>query len=432
MASTNDKVPTISVWAANAWDAPSPSAAGKTYADVDEQDEEYDDEDGDDYILQRYVVDDEAGEEEQTASSEKLDGFDDNTAAVGEQSSFSEPTDVADIGTELKSEDLDETSLANGSHSVVVSSSPDLEIGSVQASSTVIVDFREPYESTGGWNSTIETANPNNATNHIPPADKQTSKTSIRPGNFYKSAPIKRLVHYLDKGLLLSFIFAIFHLIICMLLCGPTLFVVLVLFPASAVFRFAVNICLKKQHGCCDTLTGNGEFWLSRRSVSQCLMTISGGLSTEDVQNLVQTRLVSVVDQHSGRRLYPRFTDKLVRLKSGHAWTADANFEIANHVMEIPTSVRSEEELQDYVSQMSSKVLSLEKPLWEVHVLHMFGYDQDTLALFRCDPCLADGVTLLKILNRTVIDQRVNARQKYLYGPADYSFNIVRAVFVGE
>jgi hypothetical protein len=153
---------------------------------------------------------------------------------------------------------------------------------------------------------------------------------------------------------------------------------------------------------------------------------------------------------------YSRFIQKIVGDPgAGHSWVVDHRFDIANHVVGAPAEVaRSPDSLRRYVSQMADRKLSWDRPLWELHVIEPAtvspaqqssdcnGVDDDvtTLALLRLHPVVSDGVKLVRLICCRLADDdeffasasgwRTTARCHY--GRLAYSFNVVRALFVGK
>jgi len=135
---------------------------------------------------------------------------------------------------------------------------------------------------------------------------------------------------------------------------------------------------------------------------------------------------------------YTRFTKKLVRQTcGGHAWIVDRRFDLANHVVAAPPSVtQTAVDVRRYVETMFGRRLVWDRPLWEIHVLGSASQEV-TLALVRVHPCMADGMTLVRLLCRRLADvtvetvacHRVAARSHY--GRLAFTFNVVRSLFVG-
>ena len=119
------------------------------------------------------------------------------------------------------------------------------------------------------------------------------------------SAHYRRLVHPLDRGMLLSFAVSVIYLVAAMAAVCPTVVLVCVVLPVAVVARRLVAWCCGggappdayDDFGTrmFDTtpLTGHEEFWVTQRdAVSQCLMTFDGHISVDQMRQLVEERLL--------------------------------------------------------------------------------------------------------------------------------------------
>ena len=165
--------------------------------------------------------------------------------------------------------------------------------------------------------------------------------------------------------------------------------------------------------------------------IVQSLVTLENGIDVIRIRDLIHARLISA-EGKSGEKLYPRFTQKIVPLYTGYAWTNDEDFSIGNHVYVMPNGVRTKEDLQQFASEMSTKMLPRDRPLWEMHIQSDFGEDKDTVVLFRIHPSLTDGISLVQILFSSVVDsQTVSCQLKPRFGRSAYVFNAMRAFIIG-
>lgn len=194
----------------------------------------------------------------------------------------------------------------------------------------------------------------------------------------------------------------------------PVAAIVLVLFPlcifVKTLFKCCCTCCSVQSQSCCvcgQRLSITEKFWLrsERKSpqVVQSLVIIEYGLSVPQIVNLINNRLV-LVKGEDGNRLYPKFSQKVVHTCADYIWQDDRNFFIHNHVFAMPKGIESLEDLQDYVSDLASRPLLFNRPLWEIQVLTDFGDVRDTVVLFRMHPCLSDGISMVKILYKSLAD----------------------------
>ncbi|XP_049838038.1 uncharacterized protein LOC126282424 [Schistocerca gregaria] len=83
-------------------------------------------------------------------------------------------------------------------------------------------------------------------------------------------------------------------------------------------------------------------------------------------------------------------------------WTPDRAFSIERHVFAAPP-LASEQQLQEYVSELLQAPLPPDQPPWELRVLAAGG---DTAAVLRAHPGLADGASLVRLLCCALADRR--------------------------
>jgi hypothetical protein len=55
---------------------------------------------------------------------------------------------------------------------------------------------------------------------------------------------------------------------------------------------------------------------------------------------------------------------------------------------------------------MASEPLPVDRPLWEVQVLHNFREPQDTVLLVRLHLALADGASMVRLLHNALVDSQ--------------------------
>ena len=275
------------------------------------------------------------------------------------------------------------------------------------------------------------------------PSAKSTSgilekKGGPSPVGNFRSANFVRLEHPADKSLMLSFLASLFFLIASLVLFGPAIAIVCVLLPLGWLVKKCLACCCCAKNSscsvCCSSLLSHNEaYWLHdtslNRLIVQSLVTLEHGLDITHVQDLINSRLVSA-ESKSGKKVYPVFTQKIVPLKAGYAWRTDHDFCINRHIFSMPTTISTELQLQSYVSNMANKPLSLEHPLWEVHVLTNYGPEKDTVLLIRIHPCVSDGIALVRIFTKSVIDNQMMCDLKPRYGQTAMVFNIIRAIVV--
>ena len=254
------------------------------------------------------------------------------------------------------------------------------------------------------------------------------------------SAPYKRLEHPTDKSLMLSFFISIFSLVAALVLFCPSVALIVLFLPLGLIIKRCLACCCccaanRACSCCCSKLLSHTDIlWLHdcplNKMVNQCLFSLEEGLDLHQIRELITTRLVYGEDKR-GRILYPRFTQKVVPLYSGYSWEPDPDFSVANHIFTPQEVIQTEEELQQYVSRMASQPLVQDRPLWEMHVMPGVGDMHDTVVLCRTHPCVSDGISLVRVLFRSVVDNQSMLGLKPRFGGGAFLFNFIRACFIG-
>jgi len=144
-------------------------------------------------------------------------------------------------------------------------------------------------------------------------------------------------------------------------------------------------------------VAGRDGVWL--QDSPNNLMVINAVLTTDrlDVETLRQLWTERVLEADGGER-YPRFGRRLVWEGRKAFWQDDPGFDVANHVVIADDpSVRSRDELQEYVGRLASRPLPPDRPLWQMLLIPDFD-DDGSAAIFRIHHCMGDGIGLLPIL----------------------------------
>ncbi|MCF6300283.1 MAG: wax ester/triacylglycerol synthase family O-acyltransferase [Proteobacteria bacterium] len=94
---------------------------------------------------------------------------------------------------------------------------------------------------------------------------------------------------------------------------------------------------------------------------------------------------------------YRRFKQLALQNASGSFWQDDENFDMAAHVRRVALPGRADyAELQDYVSNLASTPLDMNKPLWSFHLVE--NYKDGPVVVSRIHHCYADGIALIQVL----------------------------------
>ena len=115
-----------------------------------------------------------------------------------------------------------------------------------------------------------------------------------------------------------------------------------------------------------------------------------------------------------GVRLYPRATRYMHAGYFHYYWVEERNFEISDHVYEWSEEIlTSEEELQELVSELSSRPLisSQNKSPWEYVIIYYSIENRvKSAVLSRSHHCLTDGVSYMYFLINQLNDEPIVQR----------------------
>lgn len=255
-----------------------------------------------------------------------------------------------------------------------------------------------------------------------------------------RSAPFRKLRHPADSSLLWTIIMTFIYLVAAIIICCPILAFIVVALPIGLIVRhlLASCCCCSPERTCAchcaSMLTPADAFWLHdsefNRSIMQTLIILEKGLDLARVRDIINCRLI-MAEGEDGKKLFPRFTQRVQELKCGQAWVEDDTFNIDNHVFAMPPSVKTRADLERYLGQLASKEISLSHPLWEVHVAFECGDQLDTAIILRVHQTISDGVGLCRNFCRYVMDQHVLDCVKTRSGNGAVFFNGIRALLVG-
>ncbi|WP_150910974.1 wax ester/triacylglycerol synthase family O-acyltransferase [Marinobacter halotolerans] len=94
---------------------------------------------------------------------------------------------------------------------------------------------------------------------------------------------------------------------------------------------------------------------------------------------------------------FRRFQQRVIQQGDRTYWQDDPLFHIDNHVHRIALAGDAgKRELQALVSDMNSTALDFRRPLWQIHYIDQ--YDGGCALLVRIHHCIADGISLVRVL----------------------------------
>jgi hypothetical protein len=307
-------------------------------------------------------------------------------------------------------------------------------------------------------------------------------KARVRRAKYVQNAPLKRLKHPLEENIFSS-------LLITLLAVGVALVVgipVLCLTGAFLILAVTIRYSLYILHGCYSYIRffcsnrrrshsspsnnrhhhhspnnhhihqhhhhhdappkifprdrlafANDVRWLGKKKPRRCqsilhtLLVFEGTMDLPSLRHLVQTRVLHA-ETNDGELAYPRLLQKILSLPAGFQWQLDVTFDIQNHIFLGPSHIRTEAQLQEYLSLLVTESLPMEKPLWEIRVLSNYGAQRDTIAILRVHQCLADGMSLVRILSHSLADHsQMHIPVRPHFAGLSFSFNFIRSLIVG-
>ncbi|MYM28112.1 wax ester/triacylglycerol synthase family O-acyltransferase [Duganella sp. CY15W] len=142
-----------------------------------------------------------------------------------------------------------------------------------------------------------------------------------------------------------------------------------------------------------------------RMDTEKNLMVINSILLFEGPVDM--ERLVSTI----GHRLpnYPRFTQKVIRLRGRPHWVEDDQFDITQHIkLERMERDVPRDELQNHLTRLAHLPLERNRPMWHMTVLDRVNGGH--AIVFRVHHCITDGLGLVHVLNHLTDDNGLHGR----------------------
>jgi len=230
-------------------------------------------------------------------------------------------------------------------------------------------------------------------------------------------------------------------------------------FTLSFLFKLTYNlfhIChltsaSKYQEAIPDFLNPIELFWLynsdliSSSTTKNCghatgasILFIEGPISKSNLKNLIRTRIIST-EQRLNQRFLVRFRQRLYNIWAyGYVWLDcdEATFDLDKHIFDIEdpsNSIKTESDLQAYVSGLIAKNnFNIRHPLWKIYVKHNFQFADNecgTVLVFLSHMCFADGVSLIRVLFKTLVDNRNAVDIKPRFAHNNFKLELVNQFF---
>jgi hypothetical protein len=117
-------------------------------------------------------------------------------------------------------------------------------------------------------------------------------------------------------------------------------------------------------------------------------------------------------------------------------WVDYSLFSIDEHVQEIPRNIQSDEDIQSYISTLLSTELTRTRPLWQLHFKNRSTTrPNDSILIFLYHPALSDGISLLRILLKHIVDNRttqLDIKPRYVGSHGEHVFDYIKAYLFGH
>ncbi|CAF3560996.1 unnamed protein product [Rotaria sordida] len=254
--------------------------------------------------------------------------------------------------------------------------------------------------------------------------------------NFIQNQPIKRIIHPADRSSIVFFFQYISTIFFGIFISFPCIILLIVLLPICWLIRTLIRLICR--HRCtvtpcaCNYLSASDLFWFYNSNISTnrdnknnetrkynsqtaspiaaAVFFLEGTINENSLKKLLINRLVTSSIRRGtniGQKLFPRFSQLVVSRFSGTMWVDYSLFSIDEHVHEISHNIQSDEELQSYVSTLLSNDLPYNRPLWQLYYKNRLTIrPNDSVIIFLYHPVLSDGISLLRILLKHMVDNR--------------------------
>lgn len=141
-----------------------------------------------------------------------------------------------------------------------------------------------------------------------------------------------------------------------------------------------------------DPMSAVDRAWFRMESVESPMM-ISAVLTFDE--SISRTRLRRLLEQRF--LCFQRFRQRVIDRGYGLQWEEDPLFDIDNHLHSLALPGKgTKTDLQNLASDMNSTPLNLQRPLWQIHYID--GYNGGCALLVRIHHCIADGISLVRVL----------------------------------
>lgn len=275
-----------------------------------------------------------------------------------------------------------------------------------------------------------------------PPADPNHVSVQLEPPatpKHMRSAPIRILTHPVDRNLTWSFLASVAFVSLAAIVGLPVVLVLLSLLPVAVVLRHAGTSCASAREGvlCEDDkrfVSAIDTVWLHDSEfnfhIAHCVFFVEPGLTASLLGQLIAERILDKTNDE-GKRIFRRFTRKVVPVVGGFTWVEDDRFRIEHHVLEDTRSLKDSHQLRHYLMALMSRGMNVNRPLWDLHVLPNFDKGRETVLVARVHQVISDGVSLMMLFCNHLCDPGPGLRLKPRFGGSSFPLNVFRALVVG-
>lgn len=256
---------------------------------------------------------------------------------------------------------------------------------------------------------------------------------------YMQSAPIKILTHPVDRNLTWYFLASVAFVSLAAITGIPVVLVLLSLLPVAVVLRHAGTSCASAREGvlCEDDkrfVSAVDTFWLHDTDfnfhIAHCVFFVEPGLTASLLGQLIVERILDKTNDE-GKRIFRRFTRKVIPVVGGFTWVEDDGFRIEHHVLEDNRSLKDNHQLRHYLMSLMSRGMNVNRPLWDVHVLPNYDKGRETVLIARVHQVISDGVSLMMLFCNHLCDPGPSLRLKPRFGGSSFPLNVFRALVVG-
>ncbi len=320
-----------------------------------------------------------------------------------------------------------------------------------------------------------------NKTGYIRSATTDEQQTN---NSYMQNIPIKRVKHPTEQSSIVIFLKRLSKFCFSLLISIPCIILITLILPISWLIRtFLRFIC---RYHCtvtpctCSYLSASDLFWLynSNKTINRnkteettklnsriiapiaaaifflegnieifvfinllllLLFFLIGTVNENSLKKILINRLITNSSRRGsniGRKLFPRFSQLIFSHFSGPMWIDYSAFSIDEHVREIPRNIQTDEDLQSYVSTLISTELTFTRPLWQLHYKNRPSVrPNDSVVIFVYHPVLSDGISLIRILLKHIVDNRttqLDLKVRFAGRHGEHIFDYIKAYFFGH